>query len=379
MKLYARSNQEGNDAEAIPADLVHHFLLAVLTRPGTGLCFKDRGWYPRDIEGDEGAGRIKGVAKGQTKVFNKITSNILKNLRVGEDPRQQELVLKVLVACPELTSRQVAYLPPFSAKDNVIFSFWASAGLALEPRLSSQWLINIAFSGTVVSLPVPEDCFRLLGSQDYNPTPPPLSAIVDSIFPGTWGKIYITKGLQSISTLVQHSTAVCLARVLEKFERVLQALRRVETILLEDSGVGQWHLRIHELEEEVKRRVPNFEVIVTFSQQKSGVTWAPEHSKEYEARMGMISEIGLKLMWLYHQSLPSIPAEARYDIGKLLFSPAGQQLIAESGDAKGLSSQAPSLVTLSQLHLLRLFHHSDQFAWWTTFGEHSPSWYFVLS
>lgn len=111
MKLYARSNHEGGDAEAIPADLVHHFLLAVLTRPGTGLCFKDRGWYPRDIEGDEGAGRIKGVAKGQTKVFNKIISNILKNLRVGEDPRQQELVLKVLVACPELTSRQVAYLP----------------------------------------------------------------------------------------------------------------------------------------------------------------------------------------------------------------------------------------------------------------------------
>jgi len=105
LKLYARPNQEGSDAEAIPADLVHHFLLAVLTRPGTGLCFKDRGWYPRDIQGDEEAEQIKGVANGQTKLFNKITSNILKNLRVGEDSRQQELVLKALLACPELTSR----------------------------------------------------------------------------------------------------------------------------------------------------------------------------------------------------------------------------------------------------------------------------------
>ena len=105
MKLYARSGQEGSDAEAITADLVHHFLLAVLTRPGTGLCFKDRGWYTRDIKWDEEADQIKGVAQGQTKVYNKITSNILKNLRVGEDSRQQELVLKVLMACPELTSR----------------------------------------------------------------------------------------------------------------------------------------------------------------------------------------------------------------------------------------------------------------------------------
>ena len=166
---------------------------------------------------------------------------------------------------------------------------------------------------------------------------------------------------------------MCLARVLEKFERVRQALRKVETALLEDPGVGQWHLRIGELEKEVKRRVPNFEVIVAFSQQKSGVAWAPEHSKEYGARRGMISEIGLKLMSLYHQSLPSIPAEARYDIGKLLFSPAGQQLIADGGDAEGISSQAPGLANLSQLHLLRLFHHSRQFAWWTTFGKYSLS------
>jgi nucleolar pre-ribosomal-associated protein 1 len=172
---------------------------------------------------------------------------------------------------------------------------------------------------------------------------------------------------------------VCLTRVLEKFERVLQALRRVETALLEDSGVGQWHLRIDDLEREVKRRVPNFEVIVAFSQQKSGVAWAPEHSKEYSARRSMISEIGLKLMWLYHRSLPSIPAEARYDIGKLLFSPAGQQLIAGGGDAERPPPQAPGLAILSQFHLLRLFHHSGQFAWWTIFGECPLLWWLYLA
>jgi nucleolar pre-ribosomal-associated protein 1 len=38
------------------------------------------------------------------KIYNKILSNILKSLKVNEDARQQELALKILVACPELVA-----------------------------------------------------------------------------------------------------------------------------------------------------------------------------------------------------------------------------------------------------------------------------------
>jgi nucleolar pre-ribosomal-associated protein 1 len=38
------------------------------------------------------------------KIYNKILANILKNLRVNEDSRQQELALKVMIACPELVA-----------------------------------------------------------------------------------------------------------------------------------------------------------------------------------------------------------------------------------------------------------------------------------
>lgn len=78
---------------------MHHFLLAICTRPGLGICFKDRGWYLRDTDAD-----VVGDPQKGGKIYNKILSNVLKNLKVNEDARQQELSLKILVACPELVA-----------------------------------------------------------------------------------------------------------------------------------------------------------------------------------------------------------------------------------------------------------------------------------
>jgi nucleolar pre-ribosomal-associated protein 1 len=90
----------------VPADLVHHFLLAISTRPGVGICFKDRGWYPRKSETDSlpDDGDLSSRDKGG-KIYNKILANILKTLKVNEDLRQQELALKIMAACPELVAR----------------------------------------------------------------------------------------------------------------------------------------------------------------------------------------------------------------------------------------------------------------------------------
>jgi nucleolar pre-ribosomal-associated protein 1 len=106
IKLYDRIAQEGTEPDHIPADLVHHFLLALCTRPGTGICFKDRGWYPRDSGVDDEVVQEEEEPKLQRggKIHNKILANILKSLKVNEDPRQQELALKAMRACPELVS-----------------------------------------------------------------------------------------------------------------------------------------------------------------------------------------------------------------------------------------------------------------------------------
>jgi nucleolar pre-ribosomal-associated protein 1 len=89
---------------------VHHFLLAICSRPGVGICFKDCGWYPRERDAAAAAEIISKdddldlpAARG-SKIHNKILSNILKSLKVNEDPRQQELAVKIMSACPELVA-----------------------------------------------------------------------------------------------------------------------------------------------------------------------------------------------------------------------------------------------------------------------------------
>lgn len=104
IKLYDRNMPEGDDEE-IPADVVHHFLLAICTRPGTGICFKDQGWYPREDGTEQEAGSDeRSNHRPQGRIYNKILANILKTLRVNEDARQQELALRILQACPELVA-----------------------------------------------------------------------------------------------------------------------------------------------------------------------------------------------------------------------------------------------------------------------------------
>lgn len=110
LRLYERNTPESPDAESIPADVVHHFLLALCSHPGVGLCFHDRGWYPRETDLDQKAladveerGDGEGTQKGG-RIYNKILANVVKTLKVNEDPRQQELTLKILGACPELVS-----------------------------------------------------------------------------------------------------------------------------------------------------------------------------------------------------------------------------------------------------------------------------------
>ncbi|KAG2153453.1 ribosome 60S biogenesis N-terminal-domain-containing protein [Suillus bovinus] len=326
LKLYERAVAENADGDHIPADLVHHFLLAICTRPGLGICFRDRGWYPRDTDAN-----VVDEPKKGGKIYNKILSNILKSLKVNEDARQQELALKILAACPELVA-----------------GYWPAVGLTLEPRLSSKWIANIAFFGLVISQPVPVSSFLIPGNNIYQPDPPPLSTILESILPSVSTKVHFSKGLQSTSHLVQHCTALAVARCLTKLSCVFRAFQDVESALEEDES-GQWTRRHREVEREARRRVPEFQVVVAFSQMKVDAK---------EVKLALLGESAQRLLWLYHLCFPQMVAEARFDVGKLLqgLVDASQNAVREAGNVYGLHG-------LKQLHVLRLLQESDQFTW----------------
>lgn len=248
------------------------------------------------------------------------------------------------------------------------YSYWSSASLTLEPRLSSKWIANIAFFGNVISLPVPEASFFLPNTSLYLPTPPPLHAFLENIFPSVNTKAHFSRGILSASPLVQHCTALALAKSLSKYSEVLKVMRKVEGELEEGEGDGQWKKRRSELELEARRRVPDFQVIIAFSQ-KTGedVQSAPKDGDTNstatgKVRMAMLAESSTRLLWLYHLCFPLLVAEARFDVGKLLQHSFGNG----TNDIVRLTS---GLDTLRRLHILRLLRESDQFLWSNKSGE----------
>ncbi|KAF8308276.1 hypothetical protein DL93DRAFT_2119068 [Clavulina sp. PMI_390] len=375
VKLYSRTDSESDDAEDIPADLIHHFLLAITTRPGAGLCFHDRGWYPRSNDQDtpletssttnEGDGDSATAPGGN--VYNKILRNFLRTLKVNEDARQQELALKILTSCPELVQ-----------------GYWSSASISFEPRLSSRWITNVSFFGSVLSTPIPIRTFGIWDPKmpststnamptSYHPSPPPLAGILENIIPAAFTKEYISKGLLSFKEpLVTHCTGLALAKMLTKFDAVRAIFSSIESELEEDAENGQWYKRRLELEKQISRRVPEFQVIIAVSQRfvvaKNSATHSePDNAMEVDGEAGphdtathaqraMLHETALRLMWLYHQLLPSLVAETKFDAGKLLAS-------VEDSSSTSDNSMPSGLDALGRLHVLRLLQSSNQFSW----------------
>ncbi|TRM62838.1 ribosome 60S biogenesis N-terminal-domain-containing protein [Schizophyllum amplum] len=329
LKLYDSPSEDTRD-------VLHHFLLAICTRPGTGVCFRDRGWYPREDHSD-GSTLISGntPASSSNKIHNRILAHLLKQLRPTEDPRQHELALRILSACPELVT-----------------GYWGAAGLTLEPRLSSRWITNVAFAGEIVALPVPTDCLYLREDRALaNPVPPPLNAIIAAIIPGgSIMKSHWTKGLQYAKALVQHSSALSLAKSLTKYAAVLRAFDDVG-----DGGEGAWAARRAELEGEVRRRVPEFSVIV-------GLSRAGDAQKD-DAQHALIGEVAARLLWLYHHVLPGAVREVRVDVGRALVgmgeATAAKHTVGEEVDV------AARLRGVQQLHVLRLLQDTEDFVWWS--------------
>jgi len=251
-----------------------------------------------------------------------------------------------------------------------ISRYWSGAALTLEPRLSSKWIANVSFFGSVISLPIPFSSFLLPTSTFFQPSPPPLQIILENILPSVNTKNNLSKGLQSTSSLVQHCTALALAKCLAKYAEVIRIFHNVQSALEEDEE-GQWCNMRKEVEREVRRRVPEFQVIIGFSQQKLVDTPAqlgdqiPSSGQKNPTKSALLSESAQRLLWLYHRCLPSLVAEARFDVGKLLLNFTGT---TGSNKTENVSEEAgsnivASLRTVQQLHILRLLKESDQFAW----------------
>jgi len=148
----------------------------------------------------------------------------------------------------------------------------------------------------------------------------------------------------------------------------MHIFQEVARTLEEDEDDGQWSKRRKEIAMEVRRRAPDFQVIVAFCQQKfnDGTPVSQSSlSKVSAIRDALLSESAQRLLWLYRRGLPSVVAEVRFDLGKLLqsFSDTQAKVMGESSERIERVDAPSRLHAIRQLHILRLLKESDQFVW----------------
>jgi nucleolar pre-ribosomal-associated protein 1 len=187
--------------------------------------------------------------------------------------------------------------------------------------------------------------------------PPPLQTILSNILPADVSpKLIFTKGLQSASGLVQHCTALALVKCLTKYAKVLEVIKGIEEVLeMGDTEEGLWGKRRLEVEREVRKRVPEFQVIVGFSQQK--VQSAQQQLKFSPVRGALLQESAQRLLLLYYMHLPEVVAEARFDVGKALTS-----FIVPVDEGDG-DDGAKKFNLVQQMHVIRMLKESNDFVW----------------
>ena len=287
--------------------------------------------------------------------------------------------------------------------------YWPNSALSLEPRLNARWMATMAFVGRVISLPPPPlSTFRQpiprgsdLAFTPPRAHPPALATIIESILPSPLNKLYLTKGLQHTDGLVQHMTALTIARSLQKLGAVQQVFLDIEAELdAEPSGSAEnpWARRRRELEMECRKRVPEVLSVIGFAQKSATLSKVDDEADpSVIARSAMLTESALRLLELYHKTLPSIAGESRFDVGKLLVSASSSRaerrerrgaregsVISDSGSVGSVGTvgtagmgggfgqargDVQGFEAMSQVHVLRLLGEAKGFNWTHRAGQ----------
>lgn len=268
----------------------------------------------------------------------------------------------------------------------------------------------MTYIGKIVSLPTPRlSTFHQPiprgSSVSTSPlrSPPQLNVVIESVLPSPLLRVHVTKGLQHADGLVQLVTAQVLAQALNKLEAVLVLLRRLENesaALPSSSGENPWRTLQRELEMEARRRTPEIQVIIAFAQKSA--TMAPlepetEADNALVAKSTMLTETALRLFGLYYRTMPTISAEVKFDVGRLLVSSSSNKqerrerkearsgsVVSETGSLRSVGTAGTAgmgggfgyargnvkgFEALSQVHVVQLLTDVTEWQWQNKAGE----------
>ncbi|CUS10634.1 unnamed protein product [Tuber aestivum] len=315
-------SKAGREEEKSIAEIAHEFLLNVCTTPGNGICFPSSGWYPPGlIEGEE-----KRRGSGPPKVHNRTLSSFISSIRPYSDTLQQDLLLAIFKACPELVASYFI--------TNTSFSF--------DPRLTSTWIGYCGFLTAAIELPIPD----LFGPAELSSTPPPISVIAENVIPNPLTKAVLTKCIshESSCNLIKFLTTRLLVVSFQKLRRVLSALDEASASMVDPSK--NWLRARFEFIEEFCKRVPDMSTVSGLIKSSSG--------------LGMLQrEATSRLLVYYCETLPELAFAGSFDVTLALGT-----LFADEEGPSGQAVDEKGLGFLEIRHLLRVAKDAPDLKWW---------------
>jgi nucleolar pre-ribosomal-associated protein 1 len=354
------------------ADVVHHFMLALCTHPGRGICYVDQGWHGRqqhvsngrEEDDKESDNEIEGSS---TAVFNKILLGLLKSLSPTRSSKQAELTLRILAASKELLS------PYLQATTGSLSS------ASVEPRtMSIAWLSTAAFMGRVLGTPLPE-------ASKWRSLPPSFDRCVHFLLPASLTKSTFIRGIQHKDRLTRHGALILLSRVLDRLHRFkdlcqhmsslhdektkdihivpeeLSTTEKEEAILRGEcySDADQqksWMKMCSDVMNEARQQIPDLTTILS----SIDVDLKPKKAEEATVaapptRSMLIVEAALRSARLHYKVFEEATTS---DLGKLLSNASLSSLQADEGPPNMDGDERLSLVC--RLHVIQLLTHYAQ-------------------
>lgn len=267
----------------------------------------------------------------QLSIQNVTLASFLQVLRPHANVMQNELVISIFQAAPELIADY------FSKKRSFYF----------EPKLTATWVGYSMFLLASIQLPIDGGHLHTW-SRGHRLVPPPLHVLMESILPSPLTQKAITRCLNQSTTLITFFAIRILIASCQKFEKTLELLV-VTSQNLQGQALSHWKNTIIKLKLEFGKRCPEMSHIIKVFR------CCPRENK-------LLREASTRLLATYYKILPQLALKEKFD--------TSAAISAAFSDHKSMNNRSVSmnLQILEFSNVLEIAFFSPDLRWWHKTG-----------
>ncbi|KAI0132508.1 ribosome 60S biogenesis N-terminal-domain-containing protein [Xylariales sp. AK1849] len=345
---YQHEQSTGEDTRSVE-DAAHEFLLAACTTASAGILRAQSGFYPDGVNPDIvfGSGFDKSDDVGlesipwmdefeeDVPVRNTLLSDFIQTLKPWSSLKQNELLVAIFAACPELVANYFANKKSFS----------------FDPKLSATWIGYSSLLFKTIQLDVPQ----FFGHhKKYARLPPPTAVVLGNILPLPLGVKAISRSLTQKSKLISFFAIRLLVIALEKLSTILGLHQKASS-----ASDTLWTDASRRLIDEFGKRMPSIKEII------NAYRAVPEND--------LLQRVAAsRLLVLYHEVVPQVALVLNFDFSPLLSA------ALKRFEASTESGEEASMRLMELENLFAIAKYSPGMKWFARGKENTASPFITL-